>query len=208
MKTCLISIWLADFAFWTSYVFITQHYYAKIRNPLDCGLAYLTEPILAIFVGIFILFPVIVTVVIYILIFRIAKRAGVIKSTSSDIKSVNSFSDVSNAASNETEYTSNLDKENTKNSVNYTSNKGIKEDKEKKALKTIALLLTTFAICWLPVAFVFIIEGIAPGYLDIIWLVVGYWLGYGNSMLNPICYALGNPYFRETLAKFLFKCKK
>ena len=54
----------------------------------------------------------------------------------------------------------------------------------------------------------FIAEGIASGYLDISWMIAGYWLGYANSMLNPVCYAIGNPFFRESLSKYLCKCRK
>ena len=211
MKICLISIWLANLAFWTTYVFVTQHFYAKIRNPMDCSLAYLTEPILAIFVGIYILLPVVVTAVTYILIFRIAQRAGVIKSTNRTNPSLSDKScSVSVATVSTTTSAFDKELEEKEKNIQYNTkfNKGAKEDKEKKALKTIALLLVTFSICWVPVAFVFIIEGIAPGYLDIIWLVAGYWLGYSNSTFNPICFALGNPYFRETFSKFLCKYKK
>ena len=55
---------------------------------------------------------------------------------------------------------------------------------------------------------VFIIESIVPGYVDITWKVVAYWLGYANSMLNPFCYAIGNPYFRESLSKLFFTCRQ
>ena len=218
MRTCLICIWFTDFTIWTSYVFITQYFYAKIRDPQDCGVSYLTEPILAISFGTLIVtFPVLVTAIVYILIFRIAQRAGVIKGTTGDrtslsninSKTVTPFHDTSDSASECTvsTVTGNLypDSVNKEQGTMKSTKKGAKEDKEKKALKTIALLLVTFAICWLPLGGVFIIEGIAPGYLDIAWLVAGYWLGYANSMLNPICYAVGNPYFRENLSKCLSK---
>ena len=46
----------------------------------------------------------------------------------------------------------------TEKSMKSISTKGNKEDKERKAVKTIALLLVTFAICWLPLGSVFIAE--------------------------------------------------
>ncbi len=41
-----------------------------------------------------------------------------------------------------------------------------KDEKERKALRTIALLLVTFAICWLPLSFVFVLTAVKPGYLN------------------------------------------
>ena len=81
------------------------------------------------------------------------------------------------------------------------------EEKERKALRTIALLLLTFAFCWLPLSFIFIITALRPNYLSQWWMISGYWLGYVNSMLNPVCYAIGNPFFKETLLK-IFCSKK
>ena len=81
------------------------------------------------------------------------------------------------------------------------------DDKERKALRTIALLLLTFALCWLPLSFVFIITAMRPSYLSQWWMISGYWMGYVNSMLNPVCYAVGNPFFKETLLK-IFRCQK
>ena len=219
MRMYLIGIWITDLSIWTFFIFITQHFYAQIRDPKDCGVGYLTEPALAISFGTLILtFPVFVTAIIYILIYRIAQRAGVMNLKISKSKSETSLTDSVDLASEGTisTVTVSLDKEsniqekdgNRNKSMKSISTKGNKEDKERKAVKTIALLLVTFAICWLPLGSVFIAEGIAPGYLDISWLIAGYWLGYANSMLNPVCYAIDNPFFRESLSKYLCKCHK
>lgn len=34
-------------------------------------------------------------------------------------------------------------------------------------------------------------------------IVFGYWMGYVNSAINPICYAIGNPIFKEALLKMV-----
>ena len=218
MKICLGIIWISNWIFWFFYIFITEYLYGQIRDPRDCSASYLRSPIFAIgFGGIGLSFPVFVTAVVYIFIFRIARRAGVLKSKSIDSNgnSVELFTNISEATSEATVSTisrnldtdlKKIDEEDKKTkSVNYSQGKN--EDKERKALKTIALLLVTFAICWLPLGIVFIIEGIVPGYLDITWKVAGAWLCFANSMLNPTCYAIGNPYFRETLSKLCCRSK-
>ena len=221
MKICLGIIWIANWIFWCFYIFITEYLYGQIRDPRDCSASYLRSPIFAIgFGGLGVAFPVFVTAVVYIFIFRIARRAGVLKSKSitRNSKSLESFTNSAEITSETVVSTiaENLDPDFKKMDKEYkiassaNSSKGHKEDKERKALKTIALLLATFAICWLPLGIVFIIEGIVPGYLDITWKVAGAWLCYANSMLNPTCYAIGNPYFRESLSKLCcrYKCRK
>ena len=218
MKICLGIIWVVNWIFWFFYIFITEYFYGQNRDPRDCSASYLRSAIFAIgFGGLGLSFPVFVTAVVYIFIFRIAQRAGVLKSKSigSDCNSAESFSNAAEATSETTVSTisrnlhPDLKKidEVDKNTSSSNCSKGKKEDKEKKALKTIALLLVTFAICWLSLGIVFIIEGIVPGYLDITWKVAGAWLCYANSMLNPTCYAIGNPYFRETLSKLCCRPK-
>ena len=81
------------------------------------------------------------------------------------------------------------------------------DDKERKALKTIALLLVTFSICWLPLGIYDIVESLFPGTFSVTTLIAFYWMGYANSMINPLCYAAGNPLFRESLRKFFTRCK-
>ena len=214
MKMYLIGIWITDFTIWTVFIFMTQRFYAPNRDPKECGVAYITEPVLAISWGVLMLtLPVVITAVIYILIYRIAQRAGVVKVKISKSKSEISLSNSGNVTSEGTviadlDKESNIQEKDGNKSMKNIPNKGSKEEKERKAVKTIALLLATFAICWLPMGALFIAEGIAPGYLDISWMIAGYWLGYANSMLNPVCYAIGNPFFRERLSKYLCQyCK-
>ena len=78
MRMYLMGIWIIDFTIWTVFIFMTQRYYAPVRNPKYCSVAYITEPVLAISWGVLMLtFPVVITAIIYILIFRIAQRARV-----------------------------------------------------------------------------------------------------------------------------------
>ena len=56
------------------------------------------------------------------------------------------------------------DKENMKDGNNKKyQNRKIEDSVDKKAIRTIALLLITFAVCWMPLAFVFIMKAVKPG---------------------------------------------
>ena len=86
----LTFIWTVDIVFWTFYVFFTQHVYGKERNPLDCTVYYTTERALLVAHGIVsFITPVLITAVIYILIYRIARESGIGRTGS---KRVSSFS--------------------------------------------------------------------------------------------------------------------
>ena len=139
------------------------------RYHPDCSASYLRSPIFAIgFGGLGVAFPVFVTAVVYIFIFRIARRAGVLKSKSitRNSKSLKTFTNSAEATSGTVVSTvvENLDQDFKKMDKEYkiasleNYSKGNKDDKERKALKTIALLLVTFTICWLPLGIVFIIR--------------------------------------------------
>uniref|UniRef100_A0AC34F0Y5 G-protein coupled receptors family 1 profile domain-containing protein n=1 Tax=Panagrolaimus sp. ES5 TaxID=591445 RepID=A0AC34F0Y5_9BILA len=75
---------------------------------------------------------------------------------------------------------------------------------EDKALKTLGIIMSVFIICWLPF-FIFallksqkiIVE--IPKWIDDLAL----WLGYSNSMLNPIIYCKYNRDFRLPFREML-----
>ena len=75
----LSGIWIGELIVWTTFLFFTQRIYGQVRDPLGCQVFWLNEPALAVTIGIatFIL-PVSVTSLIYMLIFRITKKSGVI----------------------------------------------------------------------------------------------------------------------------------
>lgn len=86
--------------------------------------------------------------------------------------------------------------------------------KERKASTTLGIIMSAFTICWLPfflLALVrpFLDEGQGhddppvPAYLHSIFL----WLGYANSLLNPVIYATLNRDFRKPFQEILyFRC--
>jgi 5-hydroxytryptamine receptor 7 len=78
--------------------------------------------------------------------------------------------------------------------------------KERKASTTLGIIMSAFTICWLPffiLALVRPITGQEYHTLSSIFL----WLGYANSLLNPIIYATLNRDFRKPFQEILyFRC--
>jgi len=80
------------------------------------------------------------------------------------------------------------------------------QNRERKAARTLGIITGTFVVCWLPF---FILALVRPfcgdlcHYPDLLVSVIG-WLGYFNSLLNPIIYTVFNPDFRLAFSKILF----
>lgn len=80
--------------------------------------------------------------------------------------------------------------------------------KERKASTTLGIIMSAFTFCWLPffvLALVrpFLHEDAIPPWLSSLFL----WLGYANSLLNPIIYATLNRDFRKPFQEILyFRC--
>ncbi|KAI8423118.1 hypothetical protein MSG28_014200 [Choristoneura fumiferana] len=77
--------------------------------------------------------------------------------------------------------------------------------KERKASTTLGIIMSAFVICWLPffvLALIrpFVEEGTIPDAVSGLFL----WLGYINSLLNPIIYATLNRDFRKPFQEILF----
>ncbi|XP_017774878.1 PREDICTED: 5-hydroxytryptamine receptor 1-like [Nicrophorus vespilloides] len=81
--------------------------------------------------------------------------------------------------------------------------------KERKASTTLGIIMSAFTFCWLPF---FVLALIRP-FLDQSSTAVNtlsslfLWLGYANSLLNPIIYATLNRDFRKPFQEILyFRC--
>lgn len=82
--------------------------------------------------------------------------------------------------------------------------------KERKASTTLGIIMSAFTICWLPFFILALVRPFldsdshaVPKTLTSLFL----WLGYANSLLNPIIYATLNRDFRKPFQEILyFRC--
>ncbi|ETN60373.1 5-hydroxytryptamine receptor 1 [Anopheles darlingi] len=78
--------------------------------------------------------------------------------------------------------------------------------KERKASTTLGIIMSAFTVCWLPF---FILALVRPFMKDDHRMLSSFflWLGYANSLLNPIIYATLNRDFRKPFQEILyFRC--
>ncbi|XP_041926798.1 5-hydroxytryptamine (serotonin) receptor 1A a [Alosa sapidissima] len=96
-----------------------------------------------------------------------------------------------------------------RNAKNIEAKKKMGLARERKTVKTLGIIMGTFIFCWLPffiVALVLPFCKLSCFMPDWLGAVIN-WLGYSNSLLNPIIYAYFNRDFQNAFKKIL-KCKK
>ncbi|XP_053192473.1 5-hydroxytryptamine receptor 1B-like [Scomber japonicus] len=85
--------------------------------------------------------------------------------------------------------------------------KRISAARERKATKTLGIILGAYIICWLPFFIYTLLVPLCescfyPELFDIFT-----WLGYLNSLINPIIYTMSNEDFKQAFHKLIrFKC--
>lgn len=80
---------------------------------------------------------------------------------------------------------------------------------ERKASTTLGIIMSAFTVCWLPFFILALVrpflndQNLIPPTLSSLFL----WLGYANSLFNPIIYATLNKDFRKPFQEILyFRC--
>lgn len=77
---------------------------------------------------------------------------------------------------------------------------------ETKAAKTLAIIVGGFIVCWLPFFTMYLIRAFCEMCIEPLLFSVLFWLGYCNSAINPLIYALFSKEFRIAFKRILYKC--
>ena len=77
------------------------------------------------------------------------------------------------------------------------------ENRAKKALKTISLILGAFVTCWTPYHIFAIITSFCPNCVNVHVFMFSYFLCYANSPINPFCYAASNQQFKAVFKRIM-----
>lgn len=85
--------------------------------------------------------------------------------------------------------------ENTKGEVR----KNLSRKKDRKAAKTLGIVMGVFLVCWLPCFLTVLIDPYLDYSTPVIVLDLLVWLGYFNSTCNPLIHGFFYPWFRKAL---------
>ena len=84
------------------------------------------------------------------------------------------------------------------------SRKKIYIKRERKATKVLGIIMGCFVLCWLPFFIKETMVGLFHLAVNEKVSSVLTWLGYLNSLLNPVIYTIFSPDFRRAFGKILF----
>ena len=77
------------------------------------------------------------------------------------------------------------------------------ENRAKKALRTISVILGAFVACWTPYHVIAIVASFSPMSVNIHLYMFSYFLCYLNSPINPFCYAASNQQFKNAFKRIM-----
>ncbi|KAL4229239.1 G-protein coupled acetylcholine receptor [Mactra antiquata] len=79
------------------------------------------------------------------------------------------------------------------------------ENRARKALRTISIILGAYVLCWTPYHVMVFIIGVCQNWscINLQFYYFTYWLCYLNSPINPFCYAFANAQFKRTFIRIL-----
>lgn len=146
-------------------------------------------------------------------------KPNTISSLSSQSRSSTTTGDQQGQQKPNNDENNNKNNNNKSNTINFQSKptidlikKRAKIDikRERKAAKTLGVIMTCFIVCWLPFFLMQILFSICSDCALTKFLQNGplvtvlTWSGYLNSLLNPVIYTIFSPDFRNAFAKILF----
>lgn len=74
---------------------------------------------------------------------------------------------------------------------------------ETKAAKTLGIIVGGFILCWLPFFTMYLVRAFCPTCIQPTLFSVMFWLGYCNSAINPMIYALFSKDFRFAFKRII-----
>nr|ANO39129.1 GCR484 [Schmidtea mediterranea] len=73
-----------------------------------------------------------------------------------------------------------------------------KSKNDRKAIKTVGLIVGLFSLCWFPFFIMYVVRGFCKTcFIDNNWILFITWIGYVNSSFNPILYCFTQREFRN-----------
>ncbi|XP_036918690.1 5-hydroxytryptamine receptor 1A [Sturnira hondurensis] len=95
-----------------------------------------------------------------------------------------------------------------KNERNAEAKRKMALARERKTVKTLGIIMGTFILCWLPFFIVALVLPFCENscHMPTLLGAIINWLGYSNSLLNPVIYAYFNKDFQNAFKKII-KCK-
>ncbi|XP_055060763.1 alpha-1A adrenergic receptor [Misgurnus anguillicaudatus] len=179
----------------------------KEPPPLDDSICSITEePGYALFSSLFSFYlPLMVILVMYIRVYIVARRTT--KSLEAGVKrerdkSVEVVLRIHCRSAPEDAGTSSKSKSHPFRSS--LSVRLMKFSREKKAAKTLAIVVGMFILCWLPFFFVLPLGSFFPALKPskMVFKVI-FWLGYFNSCINPVIYPCSSKEFQRAFTRLL-----